>query len=365
MIMKRMNYKWLKPATLIVVASGFLFSCNKTLPYPEPITTPVATGNTILDVLNGSNYSILRAAIKRAGAADSILLSDRTAEFTFFAADDAAFAAAGIPSVAAVNTLPAASLSAIIRYNTVGGSKLTAAKIPETFPNLQLPSMLVLAAPSATLPPGLRMSIFPSKRGASTWVNNIPLTQTDILVANGVIHKTAVLNAPPSTTVKGLIATDANFTLFNAAVARADSGQVGLNRLDSVMNYVPANITLFAPTNDAVRGLFPAGTPDANIIGAFNTPSLFSAQTLRGLVAYHMMGTRAFSVNFATTPTPYNTLLTLPTTPPTIVPVIVANAGAAFTVKGLANSSASNVITKDRHAINGVVHVIDQVLRPQ
>jgi hypothetical protein len=44
----------------------------------------------------------------------------------------------------------------------------------------------------------------------------------------------------------------------------------------------------------------------------------------------------------------------------------------AATVKGVANPTASNVLidprtngTSDQHYINGVIHKIDQVLRPQ
>ena len=55
----------------------------------------------------------------------------------------------------------------------------------------------------------------------------------------------------------------------------------------------------------------------------------------------------------------------IPGIPPTVVPVIVTYTGASFTVKGLANATPSNVTSRDRHAINGVVHVIDQALRPQ
>ena len=198
------------------------------------------------------------------------------------------------------------------------------------------------------------------------WVNNIPITEQDLLAANGVIHKTAALVAPPTTTIKGILASDpTNFSILSAAITRADSGQVGLNRLDSAMNYVPANLTLFAPDNNAFRAMFPPGTPDVAIIALLNNPAFFTATTVRGLIAYHLLGSRAFSVNFSSTPSPYNTQLVIPGPTPTVVPVIVANTGASFTVKGVANATASNVTTRDRHAINGVVHVIDQALRPQ
>jgi uncharacterized surface protein with fasciclin (FAS1) repeats len=369
-----MNFRLNSIFKQLLVAAGLAatsIACNKALPVAEPIQTAAPTGQSITTTINSdAGFTFLKAAIAKAATNSSFgnnlnaLLSDSTGVFTFFAPTDAAFQLSGFPSVAAISAQRAGLLDTILRYHLVPGQKITSGLIPQTFPNIQEPTALVLAPPSTAVPPGLRMSIFPSKRGSSLWANNIPITQPDIAVSNGVVHKVAALVAPPSTSIKGIIATDpTNFSILSAAITRADSGQAGLNRLDSAMNYPPANLTLFAPTNDAFRAMFPPGTPDANIIGALNTPALFPAQTVRAIVAYHLLGSRAFSVNFGSTPGPYNTLLVIP--PSTVVPVIVTYTGATFTVKGVANASASNVTTRDRHAINGVVHVIDQVLRPQ
>jgi len=361
----RLNYKFFKTGITLALVANTIVSCNKSLPRAEPIVTPAPTGSSIAELLNDPNFSILKAAVTRSTSMTA-LLSDKTAVYTFFAPTDAAFQASGIPSAAAIATFRPGQLDTLLKYHLVGGQALSSAAIPTTFPNLQLPSSFVLAPPSAALPPGLRMSIFPSKRGTSLWVNNIPITQTDIPAANGIVHKVAALVAPPTTTIKGILASDpANFSIMSAAIARADSGQTGLNKLDSVLNYAPANLTLFAPNNTAFRTLFPPGTPDPVIIALLNNPAFFTAQTVRGLVAYHLLGTRAFSVNFSATPSLYNTQLVIPGTPPTVVPVLVTYTGATFTVKGFANPTESNVVTRDKNAVNGVVHVIDQPLKPQ
>ena len=371
----KLTYKPFFQLLLIAIGTLQVFSsCNKDLPVATPINPEAPSGNSILETLNDPSYSILKAAVTRAATFTSptgnisTLLGDKTAVVTFFALDDAAFIASGIPSAAAIATLRAGFLDTVLKYHLVGGQKFTGSTVPtNSFPNsLYLQSMLLLAAPSASLPPGLRMPIFLGKAGTSLFANNIPITQADIAVANGIIHKVAGLVTPPSTTLKGLIAADpTNFSLLSAAIARADSGQVGLNKLDSVLNYAPANLTLFAPTNTAFRALFPPGTTDAQIIGALNTPSLFPVQTVRGMVAYHLLGSRAFSVNMPSTPTPINTQLVIPGPTPITVPVVIVNAGGTFTVKGVANATASNVTTANKNAINGVMHVIDQVLRPQ
>ena len=367
--------KFFASSFLVATAFAVVTSCNKDVEDPTPLKTPEPSGQSMLDIINGdANLTILKAAVARAatnttfGNSLTSVIGDKTGVFTLFAPTDAAFQLANIQNAAVINALRPGYLDTIIRYHIVGGSAVTSAVIPTTFPNLQLPTQLVLMAPSATLPTGLRMSIFPSKRGTNHWANNIPLTQVDIAAANGVIHKTAALVAPPSTTIKGILASNpAKYSLLLEAIKRADSGQVaGLNRLDSAINFPLANLTLFAPNNDAFRAMFPAGTPDANIIAALNTPALFRAEVVRALVAYHLLGSRAFSVNFAAGPAPVNTQLTLPTTPPTVVTVFVTYGGANFTVRGVATGSTdATVLTRDQHAINGVVHEINQVLRPQ
>jgi uncharacterized surface protein with fasciclin (FAS1) repeats len=144
---------------------------------------------------------------------------------------------------------------------------------------------------------------------------------------------------------------------------------VGLNRLDSAMNFGVANLTLFAPTNDAFRAMFPPGTPDAAIIGALNTPQLFTAQTVRGIVAYHILGSRAFSVNLPAANAFVPTLLNgaVPTHPGLGVAATFAGpVTTAISLRGVGNRGAvANVIAKDLNAVNGIVHKINMVLLPQ
>lgn len=366
--MKTLRHKFLKPTAVIMAAATLFASCNKDLPEATPIVAPVITGSTFIELIRAdTSYSILDSAIKKAGATTIGTLADRTGRFTFYAPDNNAFRLSGIASVASLVAFSSAQLQSILNYHLIPGIALRTDSVQETFPNLQLPSGLVVAPPSAALPPGLRASLFPSRRGTLNWVNNIPVVQANIAAANGIIHKPAALLLPPSTTIKGILASDpTNFSILSAAIVRADSGQVAgpTTQLDSAINFALANLTVFAPTNAAFRAMFPPGLTDAQIIGALNTPSQFTAQQVRALVAYHLLGSRAFSVNFAAGPAPVNTRLVLPPAG-TIVPVIVTYGGLNFTVKGLANATPSNVTTRDRHALNGVIHVIDQVLRPQ
>ena len=383
-------------------------SCNKELPNAVPISQPSPSGSSISEVLADPNYSILKAAIDRSAPAAStglpklsVSLADKSAIFTFFAPDNNAFIASGIPNTTVINALRTGYLDTILRYHLIGGQTLTSANITQTFPNMYLPSSLILQAPSAAVPPGIRMSVFPSRRGSSVWVNNVPVVQADIAVANGVMHKVAALVAPPSAVLYQNIATDPQLTYFAAAIARADSGQTGLNKFggaDGALAYVPANLTVLAPTNTAFQttltgaitlALMAQGMDQATAAATaaalasspavFSNPALYgvlTAQTVRGLIAYHLFGARAFSVNLPGSATTVPTLLSLsiPAHPGIKVqasytgPVVTA---ATFTSQILnpANGSVTdgpvaNLVTKDITAINGVMHKIDAVLFP-
>ena len=167
-----------------------------------------------------------------------------------------------------------------------------------------------------------------------------------------------------------------------------------------------ANLTVFAPTDAAFQATLtgaitqaliglgvPPATAAAQAAALASTPAVFSnpllysvltAQTVKGIVVYHLLGNRAFTNNLPTTTTSYPTLLN---------GAIAAHPGLALkatfgglpafpfvtaaTVKGLGNATAANIVinatplipdpngTSDQHYINGTLHKIDQVLLPQ
>jgi uncharacterized surface protein with fasciclin (FAS1) repeats len=166
---------------------------------------------------------------------------------------------------------------------------------------------------------------------------------------------------------------------------------------------IGANLTVFAPTDAAFQatltgaiyqGLVAAGYPPgattlatatalASSPTVFSNPLLYSvltAQTVKGIIVYHILGTRAFTNNFPTTTTSYPTLLNggIPTHPGVALTAVF---GVPFvssaTVKGIGNATAANIQinasplipdpsgTSDQHYLNGVLHKIDQVLLPQ
>ena len=439
--------KW---SGLLLLTALLLQACNKELPEAVPLVPDAPQGTeTILQKLNAPEFSVLKSAVEKASTFASTtgklsdILGDVDNRLTFFAPDNTAiltsFSLLGLPADASsLDYFSAGKLDTLLKYHIIGGQLFTTEKITATFPNMYLQSSLVLAPPSASLPPGLRMPVFLSKVGSAAFVNNVPVTSADIMASNGVMHKTYIALLPPETVLWQRIATDDSYSYFRAAVLKADEGDDAKTLQTALSNHV-ANLTVFAPTNAAFQalltgqitqgvlplvkqsyittGLVPmikaanpgisdadalaqatalaetephktsimntavaqatslAGTPDV-----FTNPALASvltAETVKGLIVYHIMGVRSYTVNMPTTPTKYPTLLNTgegyANHPGIELKAVFGATGVtSATVKGAANATASNIPinplangSSDQNFINGTIHRIDQVLRPQ
>jgi uncharacterized surface protein with fasciclin (FAS1) repeats len=377
-MIKSINYmksyfSWKKPAAALFVLAGLtLASCNKDVPGPTAIPMPVPTGNTIGDIVNSdANFSYLRAALTRAGMLTAV--QDRNARFTVFAPDNTAFnrlfAALGLPQAeATVGALPLAQLAGILQYHVIPGQVVTSTMIPETFPNTFMPTLVQASNTS----PLLKLMNFPSRRGASAFVDNIPVAQADITAANGVIHRMAgVLLPPNTTTIWQALNADPNYSYLVAAITRADLGMPANSKIVNLLNTASpyANFTLFAPNNAAFDNLFIALGVAAPTI---NTVQLLSINSCINICAYHVMirGVlnpttspapdliRVFSTNLPATATQTPTFLNmLAATAPRLT---VSTAG----IKGNSNATNAAINRANWHNLNGVIHGVDQVLRP-
>ncbi len=402
-----------KPGLVVAMLGLVLVSCNKDLPEPTPKGQGMPAGYTAFELLSDPAYSTFIAAVNKAGLAD--LLKNPKSSMTIFAPDNAAFTASGIPA-AAIAALPAAQLRAILSYHIIGGENYKAAEFSDKFPNNYLQSTLMALAPNAAVPMGYRVPIFVSRRGTSVWANNIPVTQADIVGSNGVIHKVARVVAPPQQTLWGYLDTASQFEYLKAAVIRADSGNVTAGtRLQDYLDLGAANFTLFAPNDDVFQatlyqlvhpvvyqmiyaqvyqGQIAGGAPEemaeaaanayatANapaqtnaIVGTpdvFKNPALFpvlTKQLVQAVVSYHLLGFRAFAVNFPAGQSNY------PSVAGNLLPnVQVTIDGSSFQVRGPGNivvpapgtviPYSAVVVTRDQNFVNGVIHVIDKLLLP-
>ncbi|MEO7119792.1 MAG: fasciclin domain-containing protein [Ginsengibacter sp.] len=405
---------FVKVSVLAVMLALVISSCNKSLPEAVPIIYPPVNNSTITigaDINTDTTLSFFKAAATKAGVLAA--LSDSTKIFTVFLPNNDAFKRSGIPSIAVVNSLPITSLVPLIQYHIIPGQQYLSTNIPDTFPNIQLPSYLTIGTLPGT-PVNLQLSTFPSVRSNGFWDNNIPVIAPDIKFQNGVVHLVAALVAPPSQLLKSALYSNPNLTYFQAAIARADSGQSGLSKLDSLLGYAVTNMTVLAPSDAAFQTLiyglafqaYLSSRPqpytiidtvnaDATGKGAvaagpvfLSTNNVTTAQ-VSGIMAYHFLATpnpatgafqpniRAFSVNFSPTPAFYKTLVN---TVVGIHPGILAQATftgpfvTSLTFTGLGTfppggapytGAAANATSLDNHCVNGVYYVIDKVLLPQ
>ncbi len=419
--MKNIKYK------LLIALSGmaFLSSCNKDLEQLDPIQVPgYPTGTGIAATIAANpNDSLFNKLVARAGY--TATLNDLTKTFTVFAVDNAGMrifvngASGGAIPIAAPdathaafisNTLPAASAAGIMQYLTLG-QKLPSASIGTAFPNFPYTSQIVLDPTQ----PFVRMNIFPVRGTTYSYVNNMPLTAVDQTAANGIIHHVYTVTAPPSATLKTMIAGESTLSYFRAAVARADSGSTGLSKFDSLMNYGVTNMTVLAPNDNAFKTLVfglafqgylatrpqpytATDTANATATGngavaagpAFLATNNVTTAQVKGIVAYHLLASltsstttpyqpniRVFSVNIPATPAFVKTLVNGSVAAHPGISVKATYTGAfatAATFTGLGtfpsggapySGAPANAVTLDKHAVNGVYHIIDKVLLPQ
>jgi uncharacterized surface protein with fasciclin (FAS1) repeats len=401
-----------------------LSSCNKDV---EQFATPVvvapaglALGETIATIADDSLYYklILRGnmltTINTKPNIFTMFVPNNAAMRQFITAASGGLIPAGSPEIIYVKFLdstlvvapPAvlggisrATAASIVSYNMMP-QKITTASVPNTFPNFFYPTHLNPTTGTPGFNPLVRLLTFPSTRNGN-WVNNIPLLAVNLTAANGVIHTAAAMPAPPQRVLAQRIFADADMTYLAAAIQRADSGVAPTTSASLVWvlsNFGP-NITVFAPTNLAFQqlltgqitlALIAQGVPPATAAaqaavlastpGVFSNPALYSVltpTTVKGIVVYHLLGNRAFLNNFPTTATSYPTLLNsaIPTHPGvSLTCTFTGPFVSAATVKGAANPTASNIAinptpdpggTSDQFYVNGTIHKIDQVLRPQ
>ena len=286
--------------------SVFAVSCSD----DDEATTPTQTITDI--VVSDPNFSILEAAVVKAGLANALSTGN---PLTVFAPDNAAFAAAGI-SEATIASLRVSTVDSILKYHVLA-ALVTSTSVPA----------------SDAVTPLLGINLFASKNANGVFMNGIKVKQADISASNGVIHVIERVLIPPTQTIAQIAASDTSFSFLVAAVSK-----VGL--LAAISG--PGKFTVFAPTNAAFRA---AGITDINAV---------PIGTLETVVKYHVLATNVFAsdlINNTTAQTIQGGNLRI-TLPP-----------AAIKIDGSA-SPVSNIATANITATNGVIHVIDRVLLP-
>ena len=321
----KINQKLQSIFLVAVVGTMITFSsCKKDddpIPAPPP---PVVTPNVVGVAQGNANFTILVAAVTKAGLASA--LSDATKSFTVFAPTNAAFEALPAPynSVANINAITSQTqidaLSDILKYHVLT-AKVASGGVPA----------------SDTVKTLNGKNLFASRNGNGVFLNGIKVAIPDLAASNGVVHAIGKVLIPPTQTIAQIVIDGANFSLLERAVI--------VGGLATTLSG-PGKFTVFAPLNSG----FPAALDTEAEI------NLFDPTALATVVKSH-----AFSTNIAAgdlvsgnTPATLNPLailtIGLTTTPPTVK------------INGSANT-ASGIEATDIIATNGIIHVINKLLQ--
>ncbi|MGF7215848.1 putative surface protein with fasciclin (FAS1) repeats [Spirosoma lacussanchae] len=308
-------------AIITLMLSMLLSSCQQN-------DTEVAVPKTITDqILEDSQFSLLRAAIQHADVGDAL----KAGNLTLFAPNDAAFQASGLGSASAITTLPKEQVRSLVLYHTLYASVASSA-LPQGLNSVETAS---------------RGVAFVNKTTTGTlFINNAQVTQPDLPTANGLIHVIDRVLTPSTGTILATIQANPNLTLLSAALRRVSQANPTL--LTALNNSSSTNpVTIFAPTDAAFRADGRFGT-----LAAIETAN---PQTLANALLYHVVSGVVFSNQLQTGT--INTLLNN-----TRLNLVVST--SQITVRGARNTTAAVVQTPNLPATNGVVHTIDQVLLP-
>ena len=248
--------------------------------------------------------------------------------YTVFVASDNSYNSVNITS-SYLGTLSDSTQTSYILYGALASNTLSA----------NLP-----AGPNAKMFTMSGDSIFVTNGLSGKYINGIELAQTDVLCSNGVLNVlSGVLLPPTGNFMQKIGQADTSVSLTTAAIARASTGKTNIS--DLLTNHGP--YTFFLPDNDAWRG---AGVSSTTAINVMNPDSLGN------ILLYHIVAGRLFSSDMLSgaTPTGLN-LESFTISSPTIT---------GNTIYGTHNTTRGNIIYSNIMVRNGVLHLINVLLKP-
>lgn len=298
---------------LVIGLTLFATSCEK-----DDDTKPVPANDIMQTVDLNAGVSTLKAAIDAASLRATL---KEEGPFTVFAPTNDAFAALD-PTVVAYLLATPAELTKVLTYHVVSGNIMSGD---------------LTAGPVNTLN-GENVTVDLSN---GVKINDATVTAADVEASNGVIHLIDKVLLPENLDLSGMEMSIAELAIGNANLSSlvAILSLPGLSDILAAAADENANLTVFAPTNDAFSAVL-------NALGLSSIDEI-PESVLLDIVKYHIIGSAAKSTDLESTT--YETLN-----------------GESVTVD-LSNGvkiDDANVALADIEATNGIVHVVDAVLLP-
>ena len=300
--------------TIIICLSMVLFfaSCKK-----EDAVTPLPTLTEF--ITQNADVSIFNAAIEKAGLQS---FKNGGGPFTWFMPTNTAMKSVGITEDS-VSKMPQGTASYFVAYHIVNARFATQDMIA------------LYSFPRTTLQGG---AIYTGGDAGVFYVNGIKITSADNKVSGGLVHKIEKFMTPLQLegNIQNMLTRTGRHTLFIAALTKA-------NRWTQFSGTTA--FTVLAPTDSAM-----------NVAGL--TSSAITTATvgrLDSIVRYHYFNSsRLFTNDFGNKETPQTALGAGRT---------ITASGNGLLLKGKTNTVPANISTANLLGINGVVQIIDAVLR--
>jgi uncharacterized surface protein with fasciclin (FAS1) repeats len=284
------------------VVYTFIFSLLATIGFAQ----------TVVDIIvNSDNHNTLEAAVIAAELDDDL---SAAGNFTVFAPTDAAFNALSESTLATLLEDPTGDLAKILQYHVLGAEVLA-----EDLSDGQ----------SATTLLGQGITVTINMDGV--FINDAPVSVTNIEATNGVVHVLDAVMLPPASTVVDVVVNSEVHNTLEAAVVAAELA-------DDLSGDGP--FTVFAPT-DAAFELLPDGTVE----------TLLQDPTgdLAKILLYHVLGGEVLSTDLSDG-------LTARALLGQDITVTIDDDGVFI--------NDAQVSVTDIRTFNGVVHVLDAVILP-
>lgn len=300
--------KWLLASSIV-----FLAACGG---HDDP---------SVLDVArNDPQFSVLVEAVQAAGLQTTL---DGEGPLTLFAPTDAAFASLLTELSLTKQQLLAdtALLTSVLRYHV-------------------LPTQVNKAAlPLGQAITTVEGSVFKIESGAGGALtiqdgrNRVAaITATDLSARNGVVHVIDKVILPANRNIVQTAQALPEFSILVEALVAAD--------LAGTLSG-PGPFTVFAPTDAAFTDLLAS-------LGLTKAQLLADTVLLTSVLKYHVVSGRVLKADV-----------------PVSTPIQTLEPGKTFSVNGTlvitdAQGNTAQIVTTDVFASNGVIHVIDKVIRP-
>lgn len=285
----------------VLATNGVVHIINSVLLPPGYSTGTICT---LPDVAAAAGLTSLTGATTAAGLNATL---SGTGPFTVFAPNNAAFAAlSSVPTGAA--------LTNVLTYHVVAG---------------RVPASAVTDNQIAATVQG--QNVILNKKGASVYVNGVPVITADVAAANGLAHVIGKVLTPPTGNIIGTAALIGRFSALIGLVRAAG--------LEGTINGT-GPFTVFAPNNTAIAAL------PASVVTYLNT----NVTALTAVLLYHVLPQAVFSSFIASGNVPTAGGLNL----------AISVSGGVVAV----GTGGARVLTADVLANNGVIHEISGVLVP-